>query len=151
MDLNTLVKQNSSNYYKMLVIVDNSNQHDIIIKALSDKGWQAVDVTEASLHILERIPENQRIFEFGDALKKWFRELPDRVIFYNTSILYSPELGQLNPVGAFKYKSREKEIIVIMNGQLYGERIQYSELGRDDYCEIDISELIHTKIEDIEL
>jgi hypothetical protein len=56
----------------------------------------------------------------------------------------------MNPVGAFKYKSREKEIIVIVNGQAYGEKIRYSEPGRDDFCEMDVSELIHSRIEDIE-
>jgi len=56
----------------------------------------------------------------------------------------------LNPVGAFKYRSREKEIIVIMNGQIYGEKVRYSQPGRDDYNEMDVSELLHYRIEDIE-
>ena len=76
--------------------------------------------------------------------------MPDKVILFDTSILFSPELGRLNPVGAFKYKSREKEIIVIMNGLIYGERVRYSEPGRDDYTEMDVSELIHCRIEEIE-
>jgi hypothetical protein len=59
-------------------------------------------------------------------------------------------LGRLNPIGAFKYKSREKEIIAVINGQIYGERVRYSEPGRDDYTEMDVSELIHSRIEDIE-
>lgn len=150
MKLETLLEQNRSNYYKMLVIVDNAGQHAMITEALAPQGWHTYNVTDYIIESVERIPENERKLRIGRILKEWFKELPDKVIIYDTSILYSPELGRLNPVGAFKYKSREKEIIVIMNGQIYGERIRYSEPGRDDYTEMDVSELIHSRIEDIE-
>jgi len=150
MKLETLLEQNRSNYYKMLVIIDNARQYEKITGALAPQGWQAFNVTDHILELVERIPENERKLRIGRVLKEWFKELPDQVILYDTSILFSPELGRLNPVGAFKYKSREKEIIVIMNGQIYGERVRYSEPGRTDYSEIDLSELIHSKIEDIE-
>ena len=150
MKLETLLEQNRSNYYKMLVIIDNARQHDKVTDFLALQGWQAYNVTDHILELVERIPENERRLRIGRIIKEWFKELPDKVILYDTSILYSPELGRLNPIGAFKYKSREKEIIVIMNGQSYGERVRYSEPGREDYSEIDVSELIHSKIEDIE-
>lgn len=150
MKLEILLEQNSSNYYKMLVIIDNAKQYEKITAVLEPQGWQAVNVTEHILELVERIPESERKLRIGRVLKEWFKKLPDQVILYDTSILFSPELGRLNPVGAFKYKSREKEIIVIMNGQIYGERVRYSEPGRADFAEIDLSELIHSKIEDIE-
>lgn len=151
MKLETLLEQNRSNYYKMLVIIDNAKQYEKITAALVPQGWQAYNVTDIILELVERIPENERKLRIGRIIKEWFKELADQVILYDTSILYSSELGRLNPVGAFKYKSREKEIIVIMNGQIYGERIRYSEPGRDDYTEMDVSELIHSRIEDIEI
>lgn len=150
MNLETLLDQNRNNYYKMLVIIDNSKQHEKVTGALIPKGWQAFNVTDHILELIERVPEKERKLRIGRIIKEWFRELPDQVILYDTSILFSPELGRLNPVGAFKYKSREKEIILIMNGQIYGERVRYSEPGREDYCEMDVSELIHSKIEDVE-
>ncbi|OCZ54247.1 BREX-3 system P-loop-containing protein BrxF [Dehalobacter sp. TeCB1] len=149
MDLETLLEQNRNNYYKMLVIVDNSKQQEKITWTLAAKGWQAYNVTDHILELIEQIPEKERKLRIGRIIKEWVKDLPDKVVLYDTSILYSPELGRLNPVGAFKYKSREKEIIVILNGQIYGERIRYSEYGREDFCEMDISELIHAKIEDI--
>jgi|LFRM01.2.fsa_nt_gb hypothetical protein len=151
MKLETLLEQNRNNYYKMLVIVDNTRQYERIIEALNPQGWQAFNVTDHLLDLLEHIPEDKRRLRIGRIIKEWFRGLPDKVILHDTSILYSPELGKLNPVGAFKYKSREKEIIVIMNGHIHGQRIRYSEPGRDDYCEMDVSELLHYRIEDIEL
>lgn len=150
MKLETLVEQNRNNHYKMLVIVDNARQYEKLIEALHPQGWQAFNVTDYILEMLEHIPEKERRLRIGRIIKEWFRELPDKVILCDTNILYSPELGRLNPVGAFKYRSREKEIIVIMNGQIYGEKVRYSQPGRDDYNEMDVSELLHYRIEDIE-
>lgn len=150
MKLETLLEQNRSNYYKMLVIIDNARQYEKIIEALLLQGWQTFNVTDHILDLVEHIPKNERRLRIGRIIKEWFRELPDKVILYDTSVLFSPELGRLNPVGAFKYRSREKEIIVIINGHIYGEKIRYSKPGRDDYNEMDVSELIHSRIEDIE-
>ena len=150
MKLETLLEQNQSNYYKMLVIIDNSRQHEKLTEVLEPQGWQDFNVTDHILAFIENIPENERRLRIGRIIKEWFKGLPDKVILYDTSILFSPELGRLNPVGAFKYKSREKEIIAVINGQIYGERVRYSEPGRDDYTEMDVSELIHSRIEDIE-
>lgn len=151
MKLETLLEQNRNNYYKMLVIVDNTNQHDKIIGALTPQGWQAYNVSEYILEIVQRITEKELKLRIGRIIKEWVRGLPDKTILYDTNILYSPDLGRLNPVGAFKYKSREKEFIVIMNGQIYGERVRYSEYGREDFCEMDIGELIYSRIEDVEI
>ncbi|NPV81514.1 MAG: BREX-3 system P-loop-containing protein BrxF [Firmicutes bacterium] len=150
MKLRDLIRQMQTNYYKMLVIVDNGRQPEKIISPLQEEGWTAVDVTDAVLKLIEGIPENKMKVRIGGKLKEWFHSLPDRLILYNTSILYSPELGRLNPVGAFKYKSREKEVIVLLEGRLAGNRIQYSQYGRPDYAEMDVSEVIHARMEDID-
>ncbi len=150
MKLSEMIKQLQTNYYKMLVIVDNGHQEEKIIRPLQAEGWTAVDVTDAILKLIETIPENKLKVRIGGKIKEWFNSLPDRLVLYNTSILYSPELGRLNPVGAFKYKSREKEIVVLLEGHLSGNRIQYSQYARPDYTEMDVSEVIHARMEDID-
>ncbi len=85
----------------MLVIVDNSRQHEKIINALKNKEWNSYDVTEEVLRLLESIPAEKRKLRIGAKIKEWFNGLPDKVILYNTNILYSPDLGKLNPIGAF--------------------------------------------------
>jgi hypothetical protein len=149
--LSTLLEQNATNYYKMLVIVDNSHQEDKIISALTGQGWTAIDVEAEVLKLISDMPPEKIKLRIGDAIKQWFNGLPDKIILYNTSILYSPDLGRLNPVGAFKYKARERELIVLLEGQEHSERIVYSQYGRPDHCEMDVSELIHTRMEAIEL
>lgn len=149
MQLETLIEQNRTNHYKMLVIVDNNKQHEKVINALKGKEWTAYDVEEQIIRLLEDIPEDRRRLRIGAKIKEWFNVLPDKVILFNTNILYSPDLGRLNPVGAFKYKARDKEIIVIMSGRISGNKIIYSEYGRPDFTEMDVSELIHVRMEDI--
>jgi hypothetical protein len=135
----------------MLIIVDNNHQHNKIISALKEEGWKSYDVNENILKIIENIPENKVKVRIGNKIKEWSNNLPDKVILYNTNILYSPELGKLNPVGAFKYRSRDRECIVILEGSVSGNRIQYSEYGKEDHVEMDVSELINVKMEDIDV
>ena len=149
MNIQTLIEQNRTNHYKLLVIVDNNKEHDKIIAMLEKEGWAAYDVTEHLLKMIEDIPQGKVKLRIGDQIKKWVKNLPDKIILYNTSILFSPELGKLTPVGAFKYKARDREIIIFVEGHASGNRIQYSTYGRDDHAEMDVSELIHARLEDI--
>ena len=54
-------------------------------------------------------------------------------------------------MGAFKYRSRDRECVAIVEGSVYGNRIQYSEYGKDDHVEMDVSELIHVKMESLDV
>ena len=148
--LEELLQQAQSSHYKMLAIVDNSNQAAKVTEHLAPQGWRSYDVEEAVLGILETIPVDRRRVRIGDALKKWFQSLPDKVILYNTNILYSPDLGRLNPIGAFKYKSRDKVIVVLLSGELTGNKICYSTMDRPDYTEMDVSEVVCVRREDID-
>jgi len=151
MKLQALIDENQKNYYKMLVIVDNNQQYDRVLSGLKGEGWTSYDIAKEILSLIEDVPEKKRKIRIGEKIKTWFNGLPDKVIFFNTNILYSPELGKLNPVGAFKYRSRTNEIIIFVEGHVSGNRIQYSEYGRPDYTEIDVSELIHVKMEEIDV
>lgn len=149
MQLADLIKQNRTNHYKMLVIVDNSRNPHKLIDPLKGEGWTAHDVNHTVLQLLQDLPPDKVKVRIAGRIKEWVLSLPDKGIFFNGNILYSPEFGKLNPVGAFKYRSRSKEIIVILEGQLMGNRVVYSEYGRPDYTEMDVSELICVRMEDI--
>ncbi len=149
MELQTLIDQNRTNHYKLLVVVDNNRQHQKIVDLLKSDGWAAYDVNEIILEIIGSIPKEKIKLRIGEQIKKWVKGLPEKIILYNTNILFSPELGRLNPVGAFKYKARDREIIVFVDGHVSGNRIQYSQYGREDHAEMDVGELIHVRMEDI--
>ena len=149
MKLQTLLEQNRANHYKLLVIVDNNQQYRKITDVLEKDGWAAYDVGENILKIIKDIPKEKIKLRIGAQIKKWVQSLPEKIILYNTNILFSPELGRLNPVGAFKYRARDKEIIVFVEGNVSGNRIQYSTYGRKDHADMDVSELIHLEMGDI--
>lgn len=148
--IDDLLKQNADNHYKMVVIVDNGSHNDKIMKLLEKSGFTSYNVESSIIKILEKIPPEKHKLRIGDKIKDWVNGLPPKNIFFNTNILYSPDLGKLNPVNAFKYKARDREIIVFAAGKLSGNKIQYSEHGLPDYNEIDVSELIAIKLEDID-
>ena len=149
MDLAELVRQANTNHYRMLLVLDNEHQSEVFLSKLEAEGWKGYDVEQAVLSMLEQVPENKVKLRISGEIKKWFLQLPERVVLYNTTILYSPELGRLNPVGAFKYKSRENLVIVLAEGRLAGQKLQYSEYNRPDYTEVDVSEIICARLEDI--
>lgn len=151
MKLSDLLEQNRSNHYKMLVIVGNSRHPEKITNALKDHGWTAHDVNYTVLRLMDKVPTAKIKVRIAKAIKDWVLSLPDKAILYNGNILYSPDFGKLNPVGAFKYRSRNKEMIVILDGHLAGNKVRYSEIGRDDYTEMDVSELICVRMEDIDV
>lgn len=149
--LSELLERNCANHYQLLVVVDNSKNSHKIINVLKDKGWEAYNVNWVVLRLMDNVPLNKIRLRIADEIKKWVNSLPDKVIFYNPNILYSPDFGKMNPIGAFKYRARNKEIILIMEGQLYGNRLVYSQHGRPDYTEMDVSELICVRMEDIDV
>ena len=68
---------------------------------------------------------------------------PNRPLFLdNIELLFSPEVGRLNPIDLFKKVSRERVIVLSLPCRLTGRtRAEYSELGRCDHMSLDLSGL----------
>jgi hypothetical protein len=64
---------------------------------LKDEGWKAVNVNRNALQLMGNVPMDKIRLRIADEIKKWVLSLPDKVIFYNPNILYSPDFGKLNP------------------------------------------------------
>ena len=146
-----ILQLTQNNYYKLLVIVGDSGKKEKILNFLSKSAWQIYNLEIEILRLTENIVEKLLAFEAKSILKNWIRSLPDQIIFDNTSILYSPELDYPSPIDAFKYHTRTKTIILFLEGEILGQKLIYSEPGRRDYCEVDLSDIIHAKLEDIDV
>lgn len=58
----------------------------------------------------------------------------------NVELLFSPEVGRLNPIDLFKKVSRERLIVLSLPCRLTGQtRAEYSEPGRRDHMSLDLS------------
>jgi hypothetical protein len=66
---------------------------------------------------------------------------PDRPLFLdNVELLFSPEVGRLNPIDLFKKVSRERVVVLSLPCRLGGRaRVEYSEPGRRDHMNLDLS------------
>jgi hypothetical protein len=58
----------------------------------------------------------------------------------NIEILFSPELGKINPVDTFKRISRQRVVVLALPARRQGDYAEYSQIGRDDYFRIPLEE-----------
>ena len=135
-----LIKNAKEQYNKVIIVnEDNSDkyksyckEHDITIHNLSVKLAE----------LLKNIPEEEKDQETADKLREWFYQMKDDVIaFDNIDYLFSDEVGKINPIQFFNYKTRKKGTVVILfiKAKKRNNLLIYSEEGKPDYMELDVS------------
>jgi len=152
-DIDSLIKENRTNHYKLLTIVGN-NQSKIanISEYLMKKGWEIYDVEEKVLEIVKNMPEEKIRLRIGTELKKWIKNLGNRIVLINSNILYSEQMDKIGPFSAFKYFMRgEKEGILFLDAKLRGNMAIYSIPGRPDYCERELTDVLFIEIDKVEV
>lgn len=151
MRLDTLLSENSKNHYKLLVLVgDDSGKKQEVIDFLTNKGWMLYDVDTAFKDFLEEIPKEKMKVRIGGKVKEWIKGLSNRLILTNTSLLYSSQLGLLNPVETFRYAMRgDREAVLFLEGRIREEQLIYSTPDRSDYAEVNLSQVIFFRLDDV--
>ena len=54
----------------------------------------------------------------------------------NVELLFSPEVGKINPVDTFKRIARQRQVVLALPAKRQGNNAVYSTLGREDYMSI---------------
>lgn len=149
--IDELIEANEENHYKLLTIVgSNRSKIDDIVNYLEDKGWVVYDVEEVVLDLVEDIPEEKIRVRIGTKLKKWVKEVEDKIVLVNSNILYSKEMGKIGPFSAFKYQMRgKKEGILFLDAKLRGNSAVYSTPDKEDYQERELSDVIYVSLDDV--
>lgn len=152
-NIEKLLSTNRDNHYKLLTLVgDEERKKKSIISYLKDKGWKIYDVERVVLDLIEDIPENKISKRIGKKLKEWVKKQGKRIVLYNTSILYSPELKLRGPVEAFRYPMRgNSEGVIFINGRLRDNKAIYSTPDKDDYTEVDLSEVLYYRLTEVDI
>ena len=65
----------------------------------------------------------------------------------NLEILFSPELGKINPIDTFKRISRQRVVVLALPARRQGLSAVYSLVGREDYMSIPLEDYITIEIE----
>ena len=64
----------------------------------------------------------------------------------NLEILFSPELGKINPIDTFKRISRERPVVIALPAYRQGSSAIYSSSGHEDYVVMPLEEYIVIEI-----
>lgn len=150
--IEALIQENRTNHYKLLTIIgNNESKVQRIISYLAKKGWVSFDVENVLFQLIEDIPEDKIRLRIGLIIKKWLKEIGNKTIFFNTNILYSPEMNKIGPFSAFKYAMRgEKEGILIIDTRLRGNMAIFSTPDRKDYHEQELKDVLFIKLDDVD-
>ena len=148
-DIKTLIDENKTNHYKLLTIIGNNpSRANIILEYLKKKGWQVYDVEDAIINISEEMPYDKLKLRIGREIKRWVQSLGNHVILINSNILYSKEMGKINPFNAFKYNMRgNREGVLFLDAKLKSNLAIYSTPDRPDFQEFELSDVLFVDIE----
>ncbi len=131
------------NHFKLLVIPSEIVDEEETITFLKSKGWSVYNVTKEFLRILETVPKDKWRMRGSIELEKWLSSLPgDKFVFHRVDMLFSPELGKVDPIRTFKYFSRGRRSVLLFPGRIKGQRAEYSIEGKPDHMVMDVSEVL---------
>ncbi|MDR4504923.1 MAG: DUF6079 family protein [Candidatus Scalindua sp.] len=151
--INTLLTQADALRFKLLAIIgENKAKKKMLIKTLKKDGWVLIDVESELLNLRKELGAEEVDFdiEIGPKIKEWFNTKPNKLILTNPSILYHDLFTKISPVGAFKYNSRNKNCIIFMEDeQKLGSRLYYGEVGKSDYYDREINDIVVADINEI--
>lgn len=124
-----------------LIVINEKNSKDYK-KYCQDNSIKTIDLSLKLSELLSELNEEEKEHEAWDIFKEWMETIEDPILaFYNIDYLFSPELGNLDPIKNFNYYSRDKQtIILFINARKRGNSLFYSEEGLPDFNNMDISE-----------
>ena len=153
-NINLLLKQADNLRLKLLAIVgQNEDRKKGIISYLTSKNWILVDVESELLSLKEKLQHTEKDEDYlliSKELKQWFESKPNNVILTNASILYHNIFQKMSPIGAFKYRTRNKNAIIFLEDEnILRNRISHSSIGEEDYYDEEIKDILMANINDI--
>ena len=131
------------NHFKLLVVPEEGVDKEEIIASLQARGWHVYSVTKEFLRIVENIPKKKRRLRGSIEFKNWLYNLKkDKFLFDHIDVLFSPDLGKIDPIRMFKYFSRDHRSVLFFPGRIRGRQAEYSLEGKPDHMIMDISEVL---------
>ena len=110
-----------------------------------------------NLRLTERLLAQPRsIYADGVTVPRLIDELCDELspdgcplLVDNVELLFSPELGRINPVDTFKRVSRQRPVVLALPARRQGMHAEYSTLGRADHMLMPLEEFTVLEMEQI--
>ena len=101
-----------------------------------------------NLRLTERLLATPRSeYDDGVTVHRFIDELCDELspdgrplLIDNVELLFSPELGKINPVDTLKRVSRQRPVVLALPARRQGAYAEYSTVGRDDHMLMPLEE-----------
>lgn len=137
----------------VLVLGDFGAGKTSLLRAASEKVEGAY--INLNLHLTERLRQLPRSrYSDGVTVHREIDRLCDelspdgRPLFVdNIELMFSPELGKVNPVDTFKRISRQRPIVLALPARRVGNYAEYSTVERPDYMHMGIGDYIVINLE----
>lgn len=124
----------------IIVNEDNSQKYKEYCK---NNHIEIFDLSLKLSELLKPFSKEEKEQEAWDILKEWLKSLKDKEIIAinNIDYMFSPEVGNLDPIKNFNYYSRHTPQIIILfiDAKKRGNMLFYSKEGKPDYNEMEIS------------
>jgi len=135
--------------HKLVILLGDfgSGKTGVLKEAAIEIGGEYLNLNLALSERLLSVPSNQYID--GVTVHRLIDEICDeystnnKTLFVdNVEILFSPELGKVNPVDTFKRISRQRVVVLAIPARRQGGFAEYSTVGREDHMMMPLSEYI---------
>lgn len=138
----------------VLVLGDFGSGKTPLLRAVSDRvGGEYINLNLQLTERLRQLPRSR--YNDGVTVHREIDQLcgefspDDRPLFIdNIELLFSPELGKVNPVDTFKRISRQRPIVLALPARRDGSYAEYSTVDRPDYMHMEIGEYIVINLEE---
>ena len=149
------VKIVASDRHKLVILLGpfGAGKTAILKEAAAEVNGEYLNL---NLHLTQRLlafPRRQ--YDDGVTVHRLIDEICDELspdgqsLFVdNVEVLFSPELGKVNPVDTFKRISRQRPIVLALPARRQGGFAEYSSFGRADHVRIPLGDYTVVEIEE---
>jgi len=141
--------------HKLVILVgDFGTGKTTLLKDLAPEvGAEYVNL---NLHLTDQLLSlPRRQYDDGVTVHRLIDELCDelspdgRPLFVdNIELLFSPELGRINPIDTFKRVSRQRPVVLALPARRQGAHAEYSALGREDHMRVSLENFTVIQMEE---
>ncbi len=141
--------------HKLVILLGNFGVGKTsLLKDIEDEiGGKYVNLNLQLTERLLALPRSQ--YNDGVTVNRLIDELCDELspdgrplLVDNIEILFSPDLGKINPIDTFKRIARQRPVVLAMPARRQGAYTEYSALGREDHMRIPIEDYVTLEMEE---
>lgn len=148
-DLGEVMQSVAGDRHKLVILLGDfaSGKTAEMKRACAAVGGTYVNLNLCLSDVLLAIPRSQ--YADGVTVHRLIDELCDELspdgqpLFVdNVELLFSPDLGRINPVDTFKRIARQRPVLLALPARLVGSNAEYSTLDRADHMVMPLEDFI---------